>query len=119
VYGSNGYVYAETGGSWGECSRRTGMIPQYGREKGWGENELNIQVLFNHDLIKWLDGGISSPCNVDISLHGFEILQGLVVSALEYKRADFPLPACDKYDMLDALKRNLPSVETYKKFLNR
>lgn len=119
VYGSHGYVYAETGGSWGECSNRTGGQPQFGREKPWSENKLDIQRPFNNDLIKWLDGGDPAPCNVDISLHGFEILQGLVVSALENKRADFPLADGDKYDMIPALRERLPAVETYKKFLNR
>jgi len=113
VFGSEGFVFAETGGAWGECSLRTGGKALYGMDKPWAENREAIQLPFNRDLIRWLDGGEPAPCNVDISLHGFEILQGLAVSALAHKRVDFPLPEDDQYDMLKAMRRTLPEVATY------
>jgi predicted dehydrogenase len=112
VYGERGYVYAETDGAFGLQLGDRLYKKQF---RTWGESEgTDLQHPFAAEFADWLDGKIGShSCNVDISLHGFEILQAMCLSSLEGRRVDLPLAEAEFYDVIEIMKERLPEQKTY------
>jgi predicted dehydrogenase len=107
VYGTHGYVWAETNGRGGVFSPETGGRAELYQYPVWGVQEKNIQTPFYTDFADWLDGGREHSCNVEISLVGFELIEGLYKSALENIRVDLPIQGEVK-DAIAEMKKKLP-----------
>jgi hypothetical protein len=108
VYGKHGYAWAETNGCCGFLTPETqGRVDLYQYPKWWVQ-ETEIQGTYYRDLANWLDNdGNKHSCNIEISLHGFEIIEGLYKSALENTRVDLPIQGEVK-DSIAEMKRVLP-----------
>ena len=110
IHGTHGYVWGDTDGRWGAYTRRSGG-EQIGDEgDGWKVQEkTRLQPLFAADLADWLDEDARlHPCNVEISYHGYEILEGLCISALDHRRVDLPLDTSQCVDIFSRMRRELP-----------
>jgi predicted dehydrogenase len=107
VYGSHGYVWAETAGGCAVFSPETGGKVELLRYPGWRVQELEIQTPYYTEYADWLDNGKKHPCNVEISLAGFEILEGVYKSALENTRVDLPVQGRE-IDAIAEMKKLLP-----------
>jgi predicted dehydrogenase len=112
VYGSHGYAWADTDGRWGALTRSSGGQPIGEVGQPWSVQERQrLQVLYLQDLAAWLDDDAKvHPCNVEISYHGYEILEGLCLSALEHRRVDLPLPGTGGEDLVARMRRELPEA---------
>jgi predicted dehydrogenase len=121
VYGTHGYAWGDTEGrsavlskaSAGEVLTEAG--PGYDPARpgsGWATQERSLlQVSYLRDLADWLDDDAKvHPCNVDISYHGYEILEGLCISALDHTRVDLPLDPVRCVDINERLCHELPAV---------
>ena len=110
VYGAYGYVWGDTNGRWGAFTRRSGGEVIGGEGDGWGVQErTRLQPLFAADLADWLDDDARPhPCNVEISYHGYEILEGLCISALDHRRVDLPLDTSQCVDIFARMRKELP-----------
>ena len=93
VYGTHGYAWAEANGRWAACTRRTTGRLDQGEDEPWlVQEKQRLQTLYARDFADWLDDDDRvHPCNVAISYHGYEILEGLCLSALDHTRIDLPL----------------------------
>ncbi len=108
VYGSHGYAWAETNGAWNAYTMKSGGEVIEGQEMKWPEEVPRIQALYLKDLADWLDGTLSyNPCNVEISYHGYEILEAMCISALDNVRVDLPLPDGEYEDIIERMKQTL------------
>ncbi len=112
VYGTHGYAWADTDGRWGAFTRSSRGEVLEGQGDPWGVQERErLQPLYLRDLADWLDDDSRvHPCNVEISYHGYEILEGLCISAMDHTRVDLPLDAARCADMNERMRRELPAV---------
>ena len=110
VHGTHGYVWGDTDGRWGAFTRRSGDQVIGGEGDGWGVQErTRLQPLFAADLAEWLDDDARPhPCNIEISYHGYEILEGLCISALDHRRVDLPLDTSRCVDIFARMRSELP-----------
>ena len=112
VHGTHGYAWADTDGRWSALTRSSGGQVLAETGEPWGVQErTRLQPLYLTDLADWLDDPARvHPCNVEISYHGYEILEGLCLSALDHTRVDLPLQTVGGEDLNDRLSRELPDV---------
>ena len=121
VFGTHGYAWGDTEGRFGALTLDSGNQvlheegPGYDATKpgsGWATQERSLlQPLYLRDLAEWLDDAAKvHPCNVDISYHGYEILEGLCLSALDHTRVDLPLDPRSGADILARLSAELPET---------
>lgn len=119
VFGTHGYVWAETTGIWGAVTKlsggnvRRGAGPGYTAEnpgKGWSAQVKSIQTLYAADVADWLEGKITDhPCNVAHAFTGFELLNAACISALNHTRVDLPLNGSFRdSDAFEDMRRLLP-----------
>lgn len=111
VYGSHGYVWCDTDGGWGLFSPKTNGEELTGKGEGWeAQQSTSLQPMFAMDLINWLDDDSKvHPCNIDISYHGYEIMEAMCLSALDKVRIDLPLkPEMPDHDVFNRLRQELP-----------
>lgn len=110
VYGTDGYVYAETDGFWGACTKATGGRLVKGKDPGWrNHQQIPIQTPYYTDFAAWLDDDSKvHSCNVDMAYHGFEILEGMCLSALDNVRVDLPITDLNYEPVVERMKRELP-----------
>lgn len=112
VYGSHGYTWAETGGRSAVFSPATNGKVELSQFPTWGIQEREIQAQFYTELADWLDDDRKvHSCNIGISLHGFEIMEGIFKSALENTRVDLPIQGTVN-DHIEEMKKILPE-QTY------
>ena len=113
VHGTHGYVWADTDGRWGALTSAGGGEVQTGEGELWHEQEkTHLQVDYLRDLADWLDDDANvHPCNIEMAYHGYEVLEGLCISALDHTRVDLPLadPA-GREDVLERMRKELPDV---------
>lgn len=119
VYGENGYVYAETDGFWGECSPATGGRLITGKDPGWYHHqEKQIQIPYYTEYGKWLDDdNCKHSCNIETAYHGYEILEGICISALDNIRVDLPITNLDYEPVIERMRRELPECGTTLRYL--
>ena len=73
------------------------------------QERYRIQPLFARELADCLDDRSQlHSCNIEITYHGYEIMEALCISALEHRRVDLPLDRGDRYDMFERMRRELP-----------
>lgn len=114
VYGTNGWVWAETDGFWGECSKATRGEYITGKDPGWyNHQEKQIQTPYYTEYADWLDDDIKKhSCNIETAYHGYEILEAICLSALDNTRVDLPLTNFDYEPVFDRMARELPECGT-------
>ncbi len=112
VHGTHGYAWADTDGRWSAFTRSSGGEVMAGRGAPWEVQEReSLQVLYLKDLADWLDDDAKvHPCNLAVSYHGYEILEGLCASALDRTRVDLPLGPGAEADLNERMRRELPDV---------
>jgi predicted dehydrogenase len=110
VYGSQGTVWCDTNGRWGACTPATKGKPVMEVGETWTVQQgTRLQPLFARDLADWLDDDTKlHPCNLDISYHGYEIMEALCISAMDRIRVDLPLDPGRCEDMFERMRRELP-----------
>jgi predicted dehydrogenase len=110
VYGTHGYVWADTNGRWGAFTRKSGGEPIGGAGAGWGEQQsTRLQPLYFAEFADWLDGKTDHhSCDVEIAYHGYEVLEAVCISALEHRRVDLPLDPEQCQDSFERMRRELP-----------
>jgi predicted dehydrogenase len=108
VYGEHGYAWAETNGRCAIFSPETGgKVESYQYPKFEVQQE-DTQTPYYTEYADWLDDDRKKhSCNIDISLNGFEIIEGLYKSALENIRVDIPIKGA-VLDAIAEMKRVLP-----------
>lgn len=112
AYGTHGYAWADTDGRWGAFTRSSRGEVIGDRGDPWRvQEQARLQPLYLRDLADWLDDDSRvHPCNVGISYHGYEVLEGLCLSAMDHTRVDLPLDAGRCPDMNERMRRELPDV---------
>jgi hypothetical protein len=112
VYGEHGYAWAETNGRCAIFSPETkGKVETYQYPK-FGVQQEDTQTPYYTEYADWMDNdNRKHSCNIDISLNGFEIIEGLYKSALENIRVDIPIQG-NVLDAVAEMKRVLPE-QTY------
>jgi len=110
AYGTHGYAWGDTDGRWGAFTHCSGGEVIGDEGDGWDvQAATRLQPLFAADLADWLDDDARPhPCNVEISYHGYEILEGLCISALERRRVDLPLDTSQCVDIFGRMRNELP-----------
>ncbi len=114
VYGTDGYVYAETDGFWGACTKATQGQLVRGKDLGWrNHQQVPIQTPYYTEFADWLDDdAIVHSCNIQTAYSGYEILEGMCLSALENVRVDFPLDPASYAPILPRMHAQLPPCDT-------
>lgn len=112
VYGSHGYAWAETDGRWGGITRSSGGEPLGGQDDPWTRQSDVIQGPYLRDFADWLDDeNKQHSCSVDIAYHGYEILEGVIVSALDKQRIDLPLREGEAANSNERMARELADAK--------
>ena len=119
VYGTDGYVYAETDGFWGACTKATGGKLIEGKDPGWrNHQQVLIQTPYYTQLAEWIeDDKKVHSCNIDTAYHGYEILEGMCLSALRNVRIDLPIKDLTYEPVLETMRRELPPCDSRKMFI--
>jgi predicted dehydrogenase len=112
VYGETGYAWAETNGRCAFFTPETKGHVEYYQYPKFGIQERDTQTPYYADYADWLDdNGRKHPCNIEVSLYGFEIIEGLYKSALENSRVDLPIQG-KEIDAIAEMRKILPE-QTY------
>lgn len=119
VYGTDGYVYAETDGFWGACTKATNGRLVEGKDPGWrNHQQIPIQTPYYREFAQWLDDDKQvHSCNIETAYHGYEILEGMCLSALRHTRLDLPVEDLNYTPVLDVMRRELPECGSKKMFI--
>lgn len=114
VYGTNGYVWAETDGYWGACTKATKGELIEGKNPGWYHHqEKQIQTPYYVSYAEWLDDDTKvHDCCIDISYHGYEIMEGMCLSAINNTRVDLPITDFDYQPVFDQMREKFPDIGT-------
>lgn len=110
AYGTHGYVWCDTNGRWGTFNKITSGQVVCGEDDNWETQQRHrLQELFARDLADCLDDQTKiHPCNIDVTYHGYEIMEALCLSAMDNKRIDLPLNLANRYDMFERMRKELP-----------
>ena len=111
VFGERGYAWAETDGKCCVFSPDTGSEPVITDYPIWNVQHNEIQTPYYTGFADWLDDDAKiHPCNVEISRHGYEIMEGAYYSALTNKRVDIPIGGIGM-DAIKEMEKTLPVQE--------
>ena len=112
VFGERGYAWAETDGKLCVFSPETGSEPVVTEYPIWNVQHHEIQTPYYTAFADWLDDDAKvHPCNVEISRHGYEIMEGAFYSALYNRRVDLPIPDGDIDMIAEMAAGKLPEQE--------
>ena len=74
---------------------------------------MPIQTPYYTQFARWIeDDSAVHSCNIDTACHGFEILEGMCLSALNNVRVDLPITDLGYTPVLERMKRELPPCGT-------
>jgi predicted dehydrogenase len=110
AYGTHGYVWCDTDGRWGAFNRETQGEMLSGEGENWqAQEKYRIQRLFAREVADCLDDKTRlHPCNIEITYHGYEIMEALCLSAMDHKRVDLPLDVNRAHNILERMRKELP-----------
>lgn len=114
VYGTHGYAWADTDGNWSAFTKMSNGKVTSGTGKSWECQEReSLQAPYLSGLADWLDDDAKvHPCNVELAYHGYEILEGMCLSALDNARVSLPLVGADaRVDVFERMRGELPETE--------
>jgi predicted dehydrogenase len=116
VNGTKGYAWAECGGRYACFTGSTAPEIVSGDYGDFFDHEqFYAQERYTAEYGRWLNGEGDFSCNIETAYHGFEILEAIYRSALNFTRVDMPLSLINRDDTMDCLKSRLLPV-VYKKF---
>ncbi len=103
VIGEEGWAQVIVGNGWRAVTRDgTGL-----RTGGGRFDVAHDQPLYVRDIADWLDDESRvHPCNGEVSVHGFEAVMGIVLSALDRREVHLPLE--EEPDLIERMRRELP-----------
>jgi predicted dehydrogenase len=105
VYGETGQAWAETDGRWYAASVSGGVRQG---ELGYFMSYPEMQDDFFKEFINWMDDDSKvHSCNIDTACHGFEVLEGLYLSALFNEKVSYPIEDISYGDINFLLKKML------------
>lgn len=111
VHGTHGYVWAETDGRWGALTRSSQGETIGGQDDIWLVQHHTIQGPYLRELAEWLDDETKvHSCNVETAYHGYEILEGMILGALDCKRIDLPLEGAEAGNLNERMRKELPDM---------
>jgi len=120
VFGERGYAWAETDGKCCIFTPETGVEPIIVEYPPWNIQEKEIQTPYYTDFANWLDNDDKiHPSNIEISRHGFEIMEGVFLSALTNRRVDLPIRVDGGMDAIAEMIGALPEQEYDSEMLNK
>jgi len=110
VHGTHGYAWCDTNGRWGAFNKASGGEALYGEGETWDQQQrYKIQQLFAKDLADCLDGKAKThSCDIDVTYHGYEIMEALCLSAMDRTRIDLPLDQTKECDVFERMRKELP-----------
>ena len=109
--GEDGFVWAEANGAWKAVALNEGKM--CGQFCDWVSYMDYMQEHYIKDFALWMDDeSCVHPCNVDISCHGYEILEAIYQSALNNTRVDIPAQNHDG-NLLSRMEEELADIKTY------
>ena len=116
---ADGYVYAETDGFWGACTKATGGRLVEGKDPGWrNHQQIPIQTPYYTQFAQWIeDDSKIHSCNIETAYHGYEILEGMCLSALKNVRIDLPVTDLSYEPVFDQMRRLLPECGSRKMYI--
>jgi len=110
IYGTHGYAWGDANGRWGAFTKSSkGEVIGEEGDTWETQQSTRLQPLYLRDFADWLDDDSKvHPCNIDISYHGYEVLEAVCISAMDHIRVDLPLDPekCD--DIFERMRRELP-----------
>ena len=91
----------------------------HGKNPGWYHHqEKAIQTPYYREYAEWLDDDARvHSCNIDTACHGYEILEGMCLSALNNVRVDLPIADLGYEPVLERMRRELPPCGSRKMFI--
>ena len=103
VHGSDGFAQVIVGSGWRARTRSASRM-QSGRATFSADHD---QPLYIRDLADWLgDSDKVHPCSGELAFHGFEVIMGMCLSALDRRRIDLPLETDE--DILSRMRNEIP-----------
>ena len=70
---------------------------------------MPIQTPYYTEFARWIeDDSKVHSCNIDTAYHGYEILEGMCLSALDNIRVDLPIRDLSYTPVLERMKQELP-----------
>jgi predicted dehydrogenase len=102
VQGTEGFVEVHVGGGWRAVTKSRGAE---GSDEGTWDSDSE-QIPYVEDIALWLDGTKHHPCDGEDGFKDQEIMCGLMRSAIERRKIDFPLGPGEPE--LEGLARVLP-----------
>jgi predicted dehydrogenase len=102
IEGTEGFAEVHVGGGWRAVTKSRGAE---GSDEGTWDAD-HEQVPYIEDIALWLDGTKVHPCNGEDGYKDQEIMCGLMRSAVERKKIDFPLGSGEPE--LEAIGKVLP-----------
>jgi len=102
IQGTEGFAEVHVGGGWRAVTKSRGAE---GSDEGTWDAD-HEQLPYIEDIALWLDGTKQHPCDGEGGFKDVEIMCGLMRSAVERKKIDFPLGPGEPE--LEALKKVLP-----------
>jgi predicted dehydrogenase len=116
VIGTKGYAWAECGGRYACYTANTsGQIVSGDYGDFFDHEQFYAQERYTEEYGRWLDGEGEFYSKVETAYNGFEILEAIYRSALDYNRIDLPLVLSDSDNTIERLKSTLTETD-YKKF---
>jgi predicted dehydrogenase len=116
IIGTKGYAWAECSGRYACCTANTmGKIVAGDYRDFFDHEQFYAQERYTEEYGKWLDGQGEFYSKIETAYHGFEILEAIYRSALEYNRIDLPLDIPDNDTTMERLMEKLTETD-YKMF---
>jgi predicted dehydrogenase len=116
VIGTKGYAWAECGGGYACFTANTGgkiVSGDYG--DFFDHEQFYAQERYTEEYGRWLEGCGEFHSKVETAYHGFEILEAIYRSALDYNRIDLPLVVSDSDNTMERLGSTLRETD-YRNF---
>jgi len=104
VQGTEGFAECFVGAGWRAVTKSRGFEGDI-TEGTWDPDHEQIPYVL--DIAEWLDGGKVHPCNGESAYKDFEIMMGLIRSAVEHRLIPFPLGQSEEPEIA-MLSRVLP-----------
>ncbi len=85
-----------------------------GKKPGWYHHqEKIIQTPYYYEYAAWLDDDEQvHSCNIETAYHGYEILEGMCMSALDNTRVMLPIQNLDYEPVMERMMKELPDIGT-------
>jgi predicted dehydrogenase len=116
VIGTKGYAWAECGGRYACFTVNTaGEIVSGDYGDFFDHEQFYAQERYTEEYGRWLEGQGEFYSKAETAYHGFEILEAIYRSALDYNRIDLPLVVSENDNTMERLGSTLTETD-YRNF---